>query len=468
MNSVKKNFMYNSISSVLTIIVPIITTPYISRILGPSGLGTYSYNYSIATYFVTFAMLGLNSYGNRTIASVRENKEKCSKVFWEIYYMQMSIGTISVIIYMCYAGLFSKNRLMSYIMLAYVISAIFDINWFFYGMELFKLTVTRNVTIKVVTTCLIFVLIRTKDDLWKYSVIIAFGALVSQIALWPFLRQYIQFVKISFYDVLKHVKPNLILFIPAIAVSVYKLMDKIMLGMMSGMKEVGYYEAAEKLIQIPNTLVASLGTVMLPRMSNLVSKDENGKIKEYINKAIIVVMLISVPISLGIMATANQIVPIFFGAGYEKCIIILQFLMLSCIFVGVANVIRTQYLIPKKYDDIYIKSVFCGAVINAIVNLLLISKLQSIGAAIGTLCAEIVVCVYQLWKVRQELDIRGYLRNIIYILVCGIVMFCVVTFFQLPNTNYLLRLMLRVAIGVITFLVMCGSIFLLKHKKEKQ
>lgn len=454
MQSVKKNFFYNSFSSLLTILVPLITTPYITRVLGPSGLGIYSYNYSIATYFVTFAMLGLNTYGNRTIAMVRDDKEKCSRTFWEIYLMQLAVGVIVLCAYSTYLFLFAKYKLISFILSVYVISAMFDINWFFFGMELFKLTVARNIIIKILTTISIFLFVKNENDVLLYVVIIATGALLSQITVWPFLKKYASFTKVSFNNVLKHLKPNLILFIPAIAVSVYKLMDKVMLGKMSSMNEVGVYEAGEKLIQIPNTLIASLGTVMLPRMSNLFSKDRKSVIYEYIEKAIFVAMVIAVPISLGIMAVSKEIVPIFFGNGYEKCIDILQFLMPSCIFVGFANVIRTQYLIPKKCDDIYIRSVFLGAIVNFFANYFMIKKYYAVGAAVGTLLAETTVCIYQAYKIRKELDIKKYIYNSVPIVLNGVLMFIIVNGIEINNNSILLQLFVKVLVGIVAFVIL--------------
>ena len=463
MNSVKKNFIYNSLSSILTIIIPLITTPYISRILGPNGLGVYSYNYSIAAYFVTFAMLGLNNYGTRIIASVRDDKEKCSQNFCEIYAMQIIVGSCVASIYVLYA-LCISNQLISWIMLAYVISAMFDINWFFYGMELFKLTVARNIAIKLVSTIAIFIFVRDSGNVWIYAAIIVGSILISQLSLWPFLNNYILFKRPSIRNIMNHMKPNLILFIPSIAISIYKLMDKIMLGLLSGSLEVGYYEASEKLIQIPNTLVVSLGTVMLPRMSNLIAEVKTDRINEYMKKTLQVALLISIPMSFGIMATANQIVPIFFGQGYETCITILQFLMPSCIFVAFANVIRTEYLIPKHYDSIYIKSVFIGAALNFTTNCILIKFIGATGAAIGTLIAECSVCIYQLFRVRKEIEIKEFVKIFLKIFFAGCVMLIIVSYFQFDDFNIYLSLIMRVLLGIIIF---CGIIAIQKMHETK-
>lgn len=463
MSSVKKNFIYNSFSSILFLIVPLITTPYVSRVLGPNGLGEYSYSYSIAAYFVTLIMLGLNNYGNRTIASCRDSKEESSKAFFEIYAMQFIGGLFFLLIYVLYV-IFIAKRVVSWIMVFFVLSAMFDINWFFSGLELFKLTVTRSVIIKIFTTVCIFIFVNGKNDTWKYALIISTGMLISQVSIWPFLRKYICFTKVTYKGIKQHIKPNLVLFIPAIAVSIYKLMDKIMLGMFTTMEEVGIYEAAEKLIQIPNALVVSLGTVMLPRMSNLYAKNRSETMNAYMEKSIEITMLFSVSMSLGIMAVSEQLVPIFFGNGYEKCIILLQFIMPSCIFVGFANVIRTEYLIPHRYDQIYIKSVFGGAIVNFIINLFLIRPLGSIGVAIGTLLAEMTVCVYQTYSIRREVNIRLFIFKSINVLLAGIIMYiCVQGLTVSRINNSYVRLILRIILGIITF----GAIIFIEYIYEK-
>lgn len=159
MSSVKKNFIYNTLYQLLVIIIPLITTPYLSRILGAEKTGVYSYSYTIATYFVLFIMLGLNNYGNRTISIIRDDKTKVSQEFWSIYFMQLVFGLFGVIAYVLYTIIFS-NTLITWILLLYVVSALIDINWFFFGMEQFKITVTRNTVIKIISTVMIFTFVK--------------------------------------------------------------------------------------------------------------------------------------------------------------------------------------------------------------------------------------------------------------------------------------------------------------------
>lgn len=455
MNSIKKNFLYNAFYNVLTLILPLITTPYISRIMGAERIGIYSYAYSVAYYFGLFILLGLNNYGNRTIAGVRDDKEKLSKTFWSIYVMQLFLGIMIVAIYLLYCAFIAQNQLMALIQLIYLISVMLDINWFFFGLEQFKLTVTRNTIIKVLTVTSILYFVKSVDDLYIYAMIMVSGPLISQLYLWLFLRKYISFSKISWNDIIKHIIPNLTLFIPVIAVSLYTTMSKILLGLMSNMIEVGFFESANKLTIIPTTAITALGTVMLPRVSNMVASGHHQKTMQYLQKSLIISVFLSVPISLGISAVSKEFVPFFYGKGFDKCQLLIPILVLSSIFLSWGNVIITQYLIPYKKDKIYIKSVFLAAIFNILINILLIPMFQSIGAAIGSLFAEITVCSYQTFKVRKELKIKLYLKQSLPFVISGTIMYVIVIFIPFFH-SYLMTIIIKVLVGAIVYLMLSG------------
>lgn len=463
MSSVKKNFIYNTLYQLLAIVLPLITTPYIARVLGPEKIGEYSYAYSVAYYFVMFIMLGLNNYGNRTIAMVRDNKKELSKTFYSIYVMQFIIAIAVVFCYIIYSLLFA-NSPMTWIMLFYIISAGLDINWFFFGLEEFKLTVIRNTIVKILTTVCIFLLVKSQNDIYLYGMIMVLGLLLSQLLIWPFVKKYVKFTKIKIKDIIIHIKPNLVLFIPVIAISLYKMMDKIMLGNMSNMVEVGFYESSEKIIQIPMALINSLGTVMLPKMSNLIANEDNKQARKYFSTSIMFVMFLSTSMCFGIMGVSDMFVSLFYGKGYEQCIILFQILLPSCMFLAFANVIRTQYLIPYKKDRIYIMSVSLGAIVNLIINWLLIPKLASTGAAIGTLSAEAVVCIYQSIKVRKELDTFKYLKKSLSFILSGSIMYMILWLIRLPFRNIMLNLTIEIIIGACIYLIPYLLYFILKKR----
>lgn len=451
MTSIKKNFLYNAFYQVLTLILPLITTPYISRVMGAERVGVYSYAYSIAYYFGMFILLGTNNYGNRTIASVRDDKKNLSKTFWSIYAMQLFLGLFVSTVYLMYVFVIAEEQMMALLQIIYLISVALDISWFFFGIEQFKLTVTRNTIIKILTVVAMLLFVKSIDDLYIYALIMVGSSLISQIFLWIFLKDYVIFQKITLCDIKKHIIPNLILFIPVIAISLYALMGKIILGNMSSMIEVGYFESANKLTVIPTMAVTALGTVMLPRISNMVSHGQHEETQKYLEKSLIISVFLSSSMALGISAVSKEFVPLFYGEGFDKCKILIPILVLSSIFVSWANVIRTQYLIPYKKDKIYIQSVFLGAIINIILNILLIPTLQSIGAAIASLSAEIIVSVFQTFKVRKELHIRSYLKKSIPFLIIGFIMYAIVIQVPFINNN-IITIIIKVIVGGLIYL----------------
>ena len=466
MHSIKKNLILNTLYQILIMIIPLITTPYVSRVLGSDGVGRYSYAYAIAYYFVIFAMLGVNNYGNRTIAAVSSDKEKRSILFWSIYWFQLFVAVISVVVYILYVIFLCEDKMMGWIMLTYVLSAVFDINWFFFGMEEFKITVARNSAVKLIAVFCIFLFVKSPEDVYIYAFVNVIGFLVAQIILWTMLRKYIIFKRVSKDDIVQHIKPNVVLFIPIIAISLYKFMDRIMLGMMSTNSEVGYYESCEKIVQIPIALITALGTVMLPRISNMIAENKGDEGIQYMKKSLILTLIVAAPLSFGIMAVAREFVPWFYGMGFEKCVDVFQILMPSCLFLAVANVVRTQYLIPYKEDKIYIISVILGAVINLGLNALLIPHFQSVGAAMGTLVAEATVCIVQSLLIRRQINVFKYTGYGMPFVTFIIIMDGILREWKFVLHGYFISLVIKVLVGGILYCVMAGILLLIVRKKN--
>ncbi len=448
----KTNFLYNIIYQVLILIVPIIIAPHLSRTLGAQGIGIYSYTYSIVYYFMLLTLLGVNNYGNRTIAKVRDNKELLSKTFWSIYVLQLTMGVIMIIAYLCYIFIFDvRFKTIALLQTTFIVSSILDINWFFFGLEEFKKTITRNSIVKIGNALLIFIIIRNTNDVWKYALIMSSMTCLSQIIMWSFIRKYVCFYKINFNDIKEHIRPNLTLFIPVIAVSIYKIMDKIMLGLLANVTEVGYYENAEKIINVPMAFLAALGTVMLPRMSNLLAKKNIEVIKKYMSKSIEFVLFMSSAMMCGLVAIGCDFAPIFFGKGFEKTGILIVLLSITLPFLAFANVLRTQYLIPSEKDKIYITSVFTGAFVNLLLNALLIPRYKSIGACLGTIAAEASVMISQSISIRKEIPIKEYIQcSIPYILKSLLMLILIYPIRYIPINSFI-KIILQVLFGCIIY-----------------
>ncbi|MFC5630877.1 MULTISPECIES: oligosaccharide flippase family protein [Streptococcus] len=466
MKSSKKNFIYQAIYQVLVLLIPLVTTPYLTRTLGVKALGEYSYSYSIIYYFMMLIKLGLDNYGNRQIAKVRDDKYNLSKSFFSIYIFQFGMGIIVSIFYFSVIFFLIKNITLNIIMFIYILSSMFDINWFFYGLEEFKALVLRNIVIRIFITILIFALINGSDDLLKYAVIMALGTFVNQIYLWAFIKKKINIIKINKSDIVSHIKPNIILFIPVVAISIYKIMDKIMLGLLTNTEQVGFFDSSEKVIQIPMALVTALGMVMLPKMSNLYAKKESKSSERLIGLSLELVLFLTTSLGFGLMAVSKTFVPWYYGEGFEIVIILFQILLPSGIFLGIANVIRTQYLIPKGMDNFYIFSLILGAVANLTINSILIPKLGVIGVAIGTFCAELVVCAIQLFFVRKYLPLKSYFNVSLKYFVSGFLMYILVLNLNFTSISTVLNLGLQIFIGALIYLV-CLFLFSTKKNRNK-
>ena len=465
--SIKSNFIFNSIYQLSSIVVPLITMPYLSRVLLAEGLGAYSYAYSIAYYFYLFIRMGLHSYGNRTVAFVKNDKKELSKTFFEIYSFQMFIGIIMVLLYAFYVMVLAHNKMLAGVFIILVISGGIDLTWVLYGLEEFKITACRDIMIKVVTTVSVFIFVKNASDVWKYALIYCGGFMCSQIIAIPIVHGRVNYVRPSLEGIVYHIKPNFILFLPTIAVSIYKTMDKIMLGTMASEIELGYYHSCDRIINVPLALITALGTVMLPRISNILSKGDNtDETSPMFEKSIKFAMFISTSICLGIMTVSDIFVPLFYGKGFEKCIILFKILLPSCIFLAFANVIRTQYLLPRKMDKLFVVSLFLGAGVNLILNMILIPKYASAGAAIGTLAAEIVVCIAQSIGVYKAANIGKNIRNSIPFIISGTLMYLFFKDYVPLVQSQIVALLIKVVVSGAFYLVVLGVIYLILSMKK--
>ena len=455
MRSVGKNLLYNLSYQILVVIVPLVTSPYLARTLGAEIIGIYSYTYSVVFYFMIFAVLGINNYGSRYIAKVRDNEDDTNRIFCSIYLIQLILSSCVMIVYSLYCIFVVKQHTeIVWIQGLNIISNLMDVTWYFYGKENFKLPVLRNGVVKLLSLILILVLVKDPDDVWIYSLIMAGSMVFGQLLTWPKILKDVTFVRISRQEMLVHVKPICILFVPVLAISIFSYMDKVMLGQISGMTETGFFENSEKIISIPKALIQAVGTVMLPRTVNMLANGKNDEIKKYIKITMIGVLFVAAAFAFGLAGVAPVFAPVFWGADFVKCGTIIAYMTPALVFSVFGNVIRTQYLIPKELDKEYTISLVLGAITNFILNLMLIESLGSIGATIGTIGAEFVLCAYQVWAVRKELEITAYLKNGIPFFLIGLSMFFVVRVVGNHMRVDLITLIVQIFTGGLVYLVL--------------
>ena len=454
------NYIYSAFYHVFSIAIPLALTPYLSRVLGAVGVGKYAYEYSVSSYFALFVMLGVKNYGSKIIAYNRDDKRQMNETFWDIYSMQLCMLLLSSLFYFLYVINFAHTKEIAIPMYLIIFAGGIDITWFFWGLEDFKTTVIRDVVIKCITTLLVFICVKAATDTWKYALIVSGGMALSQLILWiKFFNGY-KFIKPQYKAVVKHIKPNLMMFIPIAAVNVYKTMDKVMLEILSSSEEVGYYYSSEKIINFPLALVTSLNAVMLPRMSYLQGKKVDTS--DIVLKSMIFSVGITTLISVGIISSAKQFVPLFYGPGYDKCVVLFYILLPTCCIIAFTNVICSQYLIPNDRTDIYAGARVAGAMINLLANAFFIPILQSYGAALGTLLTEFAVCCVQLVFIKKRLPVLKMMELYFFFFVSGVIALGIVSAFKILENNLWASMVIKSLLGLIiysTIVIIWGSIY---------
>ena len=437
--SIAKNYIYNMVYQVLILILPLVTTPYLSRVLGAEGIGIYGYTYSIVTYFILFGSLGVAMYGQREIAYAQENIEARKKVFIEIVIFRIITIAIAIVAYYFFFMQGAEYQIYYRILLLELIAAAFDISWFFQGMEEFKRTVTRNVLVRICSVSLVFILVKTKEDLAKFTLIYSLADLIGNLSLWLYVPKYLKGVKVKNIDVIRHLPQIILLFIPQIANQIYKILDTTMIGaLVENKSEVGFYEQGQKVIRLLLTIVTSLGIVMVPRMASTFASGDKEKIKDYMKMSFKFVFFLAFPIMFGIISISSAFVPVFFGNGYDKVVILINIISPIILLMGMGNVLGTQYLLPTKKQKEYTISVTVGVIFNFILNYILIKKYASIGASIATVLSELIVVGIQFQYVKKDIKFSNLIALAWKYFVSAMVMFgvCFVIKFIL-DMNYI-------------------------------
>ena len=423
--SIKKNYVYNLSYQILMFITPLISTPYISRVLGSDGIGAVSYAESVVSYFVLFATMGISLYGQREISYVQDSVEKRSEVFWNTKILECTTSLAVMVIYFIFTV--SQKEHAIYLLFSFNLLSVFaDVTWFFQGMEEFGTIVLRNTVVRLANIAYLFLVVRRKEDILLYAFGTAFFGFLSSASLWGYLRKYINKINTVNLHPYKDIKAVISLFIPTIAIQIYTVLDKTMIGIIThDAFENGYYEQAIKILKMILTVVTSLGTVMIPRIGYHFKNGEVEHVKMLMYRGYRFVWFLGIPLCLGIVGCAEKFVPWFFGNGYEKVIPLIQILSFLILAIGINNVTGMQYLIPTGRQKLFTFTVVIGAIINFIMNLIMIKYFQSVGAAIASVSAETVIAVVQLFLVKKELSALQIIRESCHYIEAGAVMVCI-------------------------------------------
>lgn len=450
----RKNAVFMMIYEVAIYLSPLITAPYIARILGTYGTGVYSYTVSIATYFMVLTQLGVKMYGRREIATCLTREER-SKTFWGIWIIESVMFLVCTVTYGTFVLLYDTDLKIAFALQYMTIaSAWLDISWMFFGVEDFKIAVTRNVLVKFLSMILVFALVRKREDYNLYVLIMAASNLASVVIMWLTVKKHISFVSLTAEDIRKHWMPMVQMFIPMISIQLYSMTDKVFLGAMKSTDAVGIYENAYKIARMPVQLIASIGMVMLPRMTQLIAQGREKEADGYFEQSFSITFIIGLTCAFGLIGIAKTFIPLYLGSEFTESIIILQLLSLFLIAIGWGNPFRNQFILPKKMDSLYIRSVLFGAILNIVLNSILIPLFSTIGAAVATLIAEYAICVYQCWKIRQFFDFKKIMLDNAKYVLCAVGMCVIVALLgdKMGGSPYV-KLIVQVVVGGSAFFI---------------
>lgn len=393
-----KNYAYNLSYQLLVIILPIITTPYVTRVFSSSDLGTYGFYASISTYFVLMATLGVGNYGTKEISG---HADRVRETFWGIYSLQFLAGLVSTVSYILVCILVpGMNNPVAYMFIISLLSKTLDISWLFQGLEDFKKITLRNVTVKLLGVVSIFLFVKSSQDLLLYIFFLLGFEMLGQLSMWLPSRPYIGKPAFSIKAGKRHLGPILMLFLPQIAITLYVTLDRTMLGAMASTSDVGIFDQAQKIISILLTIVTSLGSVMLPRVSSLLAEGDQKEVDRMHETSFLIYNLIIFPIIAGLIMVNQDFVSFFLGRDFQAAKIAIYIMVFKMLFIGWTNIMGIQILIPHNKNKEFMLSTTLPAFFSVGLNLLLLPSLGFIGASITSLLAEALVWAIQLYYVR--------------------------------------------------------------------
>ncbi|MFT9266289.1 flippase [Oenococcus sp.] len=455
-----KNVLYNLSYQILAIALPLVTTPYVSRVIGPQGIGIMNFTNSIISYFLLFGNFGLATYGNREIAYYQNDPKKRSSVFWSVFITRIFFILISFAAFCFWLVYINHERFfLVYIFQSIgLVGAALDVSWFFMGMENFKVTVIRNSVVKIASFAAVLLLVKKSSDVWVYAFIISGSTLIGNLTMFPMLKKYIRFVHFRDLSFARAIIQSFWLFVPTIAISLYVYLNKTLAGIFVSIKAAGFYAQSDSLVKLLLTVSMALGSAMMPHISNLFQQKKMQEVKNHIQKSFQFITLLSCGMCFGLISIASNFVPLFFGPGFDKVADLIIIEAFVIVIISWSNVIGVQYLIPSNQIKSYTISVTIGSILNILLDLIFIPFLGIDGVMLATVLAEGSVTTYQLWSVHPQLDIHGLFFEIWKPFSAAVIMWLgldLINAYPLQSASNFIIIFLDIVIGVIAYLLLC-------------
>lgn len=426
LKSVKKNFVMNSILTASSFIFPLITFPYISRVLGPQRTGLVSFSTSFISYFLLFSQLGIPTYGIRVCVEVRDDKEKLKKTVQELFTINLMCAFIA------YIALFSSfllipkvsdNKLLFFVSSSVIILNCMGMEWLFKGLEEYTYIAIRSIVFKIIAVIFMFFTVRSSDDYIMYAVFTVFASsgynIFNYIRIKKILR--VPDFKLNDLNPRKHFKSILIFFAMSCAVTIYTNLDTVMLGFIAGDTEVGYYNASIKIKNMLISFIASLGVVLMPRVTYYLKNNKFSEFCSVSKKSIHFVMLVAFPCVVFFFIFAQEVIIILSGNSYMPAVPVMKVLVPTVAFIGLSNITGIQMLVPLEKEKAVLISEILGGIVDFGLNLVLIPRFGSLGAAESTLLAEFIVLLVQSYYLKEILKKVFSLKSFAQISICSLI-----------------------------------------------
>lgn len=442
-HSVKYNFIMSMILKMSTFIFPLITFPYVSRILGPEGNGKIAFATSFVYYFTMVAQLGIPNYGVKVCAQCRDDREALSRTTQELFIistvmMLLSYAVMTVLILT--VPKLQESMVLLFISSVTLVLTSIGMEWFYRAIEQYDYITFRNIAFKIIAVVLMLCLVRKPEDYILYGGITVIGNVGSNILNLIRVRRFIIIKPMGQYHILRHIRPTLTFFMLTVASTVYLNLDTVMLGFMTGDAEVGFYNAATKVKTILTSIVTSLGVVLLPRASYYIKQKRNKEFSQIIQKSFQFVIAMALPLTVYFIVEAGDAVQFLAGDGYAPAVQPMMIIMPTIFFIGLSNITGIQILVPLDMEKYTTISTVWGAVVDLVLNAIFIPKYGAAGAAFGTLVAEIVVLAVQLFYLRGKLNGTFDLKDaakVVLAAVCATVGLLLIKVFFTTDSSFI-------------------------------
>lgn len=457
-----KNYIYNALFQLLRIILPVVTMPYIARVLSAEGVGAYSVSAAWANFFMIVGMIGIDTYGSRQIAYARGDFDKLQKVFWEINLLKTISTLFNIVVYggVIFALVRPSNICIYYIQIINLLSCTLDVSWYYAGIEDFKSTSVRNIFVKIISTIAIFIFVKTENDVWIYTMILCLGQFLGQTVLWKDIFEKMFPIQIPRLESLSfHLPKTVFLWIPSLAASLYNYLDKVMLGVFTNDYQVGIYDYSQNLVKIPATLIFAIATVTMPHVAADFANKNEKEASDVFYKSMRIVTMLALPMCFGFMAISENFVAWFLGDSYYEVGYLLKISAWVVLPISCSQIVGNQQIIAKGREKIYSIAICSGAVVNILLNLLFVKEYMAKGVLVASIIAEVVVLLLMIVFTAKDFSIKTAFSGIQNYIIASLLMYYIIkTISQVIKLQPFLFTVVQIIIGVLSYVVILALI----------